>query len=215
MVPTPLFWPITPVNLGSNAYRDGPAVHNMARRLANVVTKFELDGVDLAQQQACGNWDERLCNLAFHLGLLEKLRALLPDKIISYTFPRAGDKDGLQPFRGVAMYGHHYVDYINVFGAKNSGQINSLVSLGVPSSKIVWGLNIGCNSEYWGDVMIEDAMDAAVRAKSYKLGGMMTWSINKDTSKRGDNWEGKCDEFQTGIPDASFVNAISSIINGE
>jgi len=201
-------------NLGSNTYHDYTVV-NLASRLANVVHKYNLDGVDLTQQQACGNWDEALCNLAFHLELLEKLRALLPDKIISYTFPRAGDRDGLEPFRSVAMYGHQYVDYFNVFGAKNSGQINSVVSLGVPIGKVVWGLNIGCNSEYWGDVMIEDAMDAAVLAKQYKLGGVMTWSINKDTNKRMDNWDGACNEFQTGMEDASFVNAISSIINGE
>ena len=57
-----------------------------AKRISNVVNRYNLDGIDLTQNNDCGEaGDCRL--LEPQKNIITLLRKELPDKLISYTFP--------------------------------------------------------------------------------------------------------------------------------
>ena len=143
---------------------------------------------------------------SIHLYVLQQLRRNLPTKLITYTFP--GDSQKLNfPFRDVIEYGHHYVNTINVFRALPSTIEEMTNEFGVPKSKIVFGIAIGCN-EFSENVDLEKAALYARYVKDEGLAGVMTWSWNRDTDHRISSTTNECNYWQTGEPDGSFFNAI-------
>ena len=77
---------------------------------------------------------------------------------------------------------------------------------GVPKSKIVFGMAIGCN-DFGEDIDLERAAELARYVKDEGLAGVMTWSWNRDTDHRV-SANGTCNSLQTGQPDGSFLNVI-------
>jgi len=136
---------------------------------------------------------------------LTRLRQALPGKFIGYTFPEEAEAS---PFREVVTYGHQYLDTITVFRA-NQNNVAVLEARGVPKNKIVWGLNIGC-SETFGYVALDTASFIAQKVLEDGYAGVTTWSVNRDTNHRWSHPEGNCDDFQTGLPDGSYIEAISA-----
>ena len=53
----------------------------------------------------------------------------------------------------------------------------------VDSSKIVWGLAIGCNDGPFAPTFIDlpKAIETAEYVKAYEMAGVMTWSINRQS----------------------------------
>jgi len=132
----------------------------------------------------------------------------MPEKVIGYTFPDHAD---YLPYRDVVTYGNSYLDFITVYRA-NQDKVDLLEQRGVPRSKIIWGLAIGCNTvdgEYqrYADVPLEDAKDAASRVRIGGYAGVTTWSLNRDTNHRF-LAEGGCSTLQTGEQDGAFINTI-------
>jgi len=178
-------------------------VTKFVERISKVVEDYELDGVDLTQVRDCGfNTD---CGLVeVQLLLIRTLRLAMPRKIISYTFP--WNPNSLL-HREVIGQGHPYLDTITGFrGDKNL--MKDIEALGVPRNKIVWGVPIA-----YFDCDMMKTNDGAHFVRQGGYGGVLTWSINEDTANRGDNPSGACNQFQTGQPDASYVNTISHILN--
>lgn len=114
---------------------------NQADRIADAVEELNLDGIDLAQHYGCGStYYQCPEQVSEQLLLLGALRRLMPDKIISYTFP-----DGLYenkecplhfPFFQVVEGGHQHVDYVTLFRATEEG-VSALLDLGVPKEKVI------------------------------------------------------------------------------
>merc|ERR1712223_1084803 len=156
----------------------------IVEHILNVVDILGVDGVDLVQKNGCGTRNFR-CDDATskQLYILETLKREMPDKIISYTFP-SGRYGINYPFLDILRYGHQYLDTINLFGSKDVSSIQeALLIKGINSHKIIWGIGIGCNEEHRNidDVNIEEAKGIATIAKRLKLGGILIWSINRDT----------------------------------
>jgi len=132
----------------------------------------------------------------------------MPDKVIGYTLPENPDAI---PFRDVVTFGHPKLDFITVYRAYESDMQN-LEEKGVPKSKIIWGLAIGCNDNggeyFFSDVPLADAKDAAQHVSVYGYAGITTWSLNRDTNHRYLQPENECNLLQTGEPDGSFINVI-------
>ena len=107
-----------------------------ANFVSNTVKELNLDGVDLVQEHGYG-YDNMDSNgeTSFQLLLLQYLREVMPDKIITYTFP--GDTEKINfPFREIAQYGHRYLDAINVFRASQSAMDQLVTEFEVPKSKV-------------------------------------------------------------------------------
>ncbi len=60
---------------------------------------------------------------------------------------------------------------------------------------------------------VEEAVNATFWAKEWGLAGMMTWDINRDTDQRMDYPQGDDNLYQTGLPDATYLDAISEELN--
>jgi len=177
-------------------------VDNFVWRISQVVNEYHLDGVDLTQVRDCGSWSD--CGLVdIQLAIIEQLRRELPSKILSYTFPWGANSLLHKP---VISRGHQYLDYITGFRG-SAYLMEEIKQLGVPTSKIVWGIQIA------RDCYMSKVMEAAHFVKSEFYGGVMTWSINSDTNHRGEGEPGNCTEFQTGRPDGSYVEILSLLLN--
>ena len=173
--------------------------------MARTIEELGLDGIDLVQQQGYGSDNMNADNLSsIQLYFLKYLRSLLPTKLISYTFP--GYKSVIDfPFRDVIQYGHQYLNTVNVF----RGQMDTIQALnseyGVPKSKMILGLAIGCNQNPFEDVDLAKAINYTEFVKNEGLAGIMAWSLNRDTDHRTDEY---CNELQTGQPDGTFLETI-------
>ena len=187
--------------------KTAPWARNNADVMARTIEDLGLDGIDLVQQQGYGSDNMNADNLSsIQLYFLKYLRTLLPTKLISYTFP--GYKSEIDfPFRDVLQYGHQYLNTINVF----RGQMDTIQVLnseyGVPKSKIILGLAIGCNQNPFEDVDLAKALNYTEFVKNEGLAGIMTWSLNRDTDHR--TLEENCNELQTGQPDGTFLETIN------
>jgi len=130
----------------------------------------------------------------------------LPDKIISYTYPF---DITAPPFRDVLYYAHHLLDTVTVYRATQE-RVDELENFtGIPRSKIVWGVAIGCNGEFYKDVPLGDAMNIANDAKDGGYAGVTIWSLNRDTDHRSNSNVGVCGVFQTGRPDGTYIGEMS------
>ena len=143
---------------------------------------------------------------SMHLYVVHEFRKRMPTKLLTYTFP--GDSTQLNfPFRDVLEYGHQYLNTINVF----RGEMDTIQVLnseyGVPKSKMILGLAIGCNQNPFEDVDLAKALNYTEFVKNEGLAGIMTWSLNRDTDHR--TLEENCNELQTGQPDGTFLETIN------
>ena len=155
---------------------------------------------------------------------LKTLRRLIPDKTITYTFPGDnyfGDSYpwiGINyPFLDVIEYGNQYIDTFNVFRTNYpSESINQMEEeFGIPKSKIVWGLMIGCNENpHFEDVSLDTARNIAAKVKDEGYAGVMTWSINRDTDHRVEP-KGTCNNLQTGYEDGSYLQLIKETLQAK
>ena len=104
--------------------------------MAEKVSELGLDGVDLTQKEGYGT-DNMNANdeTSVQLYLIHRLRELMPDKLISYTFP--GDTTSVNfPFRDVAQYGHKYLNTITVFRANVNTITQMIDEFKAPASKV-------------------------------------------------------------------------------
>merc|ERR1712142_1220072 len=187
--------PVTPI--GSDS---GVNVVNLAFALPNITS----DEACHAESTNCVTAGLDCGLVEVQLLLIRTLRLAMPRKIISYTFP--WNPNSLL-HREVIGQGHPYLDTITGFrGDKNL--MKDIEALGVPRNNIVWGVPIA-----YFDCDMTKTNDGAHFVREGGYGGVLTWSINEDTSNRGDNPSGACNQFQTGQPDASYVNTISHILN--
>eukprot|EP00091_Calanus_sinicus_P018787 TRINITY_DN4400_c0_g1_i5.p1 TRINITY_DN4400_c0_g1~~TRINITY_DN4400_c0_g1_i5.p1 ORF type:complete len:111 (-),score=29.04 TRINITY_DN4400_c0_g1_i5:17-349(-) len=91
--------------------------------------------------------------------------------------------------------------------------LEQLTGLGLPPSKIVYGVMPGhhdAGNEY---TTVEDAVAATNYALDKGLGGVMTWDINRDCRGRMGNPDGTDNLYQTGHGDGVYLDAISSALN--
>jgi len=174
--------------------------------------KHGLDGVDLDIESGGAS-----ASLQMHL--IQSLREQCGEDFhITFTIPAL--TYSVEPWKTVITEASQFMDGINIMsydyywaGYNYTMDIQGLMELGVPKSKIVLGLMPGhhdAGNEY---TSIEDAVEATRDAKQQGLGGMMTWDINRDTDKRMDYPQGQDNLYQTGKSKAAFINAISKAIN--
>jgi len=60
---------------------------------------------------------------------------------------------------------------------------------------------------------LDDAVNATLYAKEFGLAGVMTWDINRDTEAAKGYPKGTDNAFVTGLPDATYLDLISSTLN--
>merc|ERR1711922_38783 len=139
------------------------------------------------------------------LYLIYRLRSLLPNKIISYTFPSSPNYS--PTYSLVIQSSISHLDYVSISQCSQSGRIsgiNELLEMGVPQHKIVCGVILYRDCYYnENNGGMGNTIAAAELVLSEQLGGVMTWSINTDTDHRGDNEVGSCTDFQTGKSDGT------------
>ena len=169
-----------------------------------------MDGIDFVQQEGYGSDNMNADNLSsIQLYFLKYLRSQLPTKLISYTFPGYNALVDF-PFQDVVQYGHQYLNTINVF----RGQVDTMETLnsdfGVPKSKLILGIAIGCNQKPFEDVDLAQAINYTQIVKNENWAGIMTWSMNRDTDHRIPSDIGNCNELQTGQPDGTFLETITA-----
>jgi len=160
----------------------------MAQAVANFVNANNLDGVDYDIE------DYPAANL--QIALLQYTRSFLPNAIISYT-PKS-PASSTHPYDQVIQGGYQYFDYLSIMaydyapGYRYQDDVNALIAMGVPASKIVVGLMPGMD-----DVGVNTTLDFIKAAANFiianGLKGIMFWDLNRDH------------ENQTGLGvDASF-----------
>jgi len=188
-------------------------VDKLASRIVRLVDDYNLDGVDLTTVRDCGVYE---CAYAENqLYLIYRLRSLLPNKIISYTFPSSPNYS--PTYSLVIQSSISHLDYVSISQCSQSGRIsgiNELLEMGVPQHKIVCGVILYRDCYYnENNGGMGNTIAAAELVLSEQLGGVMTWSINTDTDHRGDNEIGACTDFQTGKSDGTYIDTISYILN--
>ena len=144
------------------------------------------------------------------------MREYLPKgMILSYTIPATGEN--LSPWKEVLPAIKDTVDFFNVmaydvydasYNARND--FAAFVELGIPLSKMVWGIMPGahdCPTEYTNLTM---ALDAASYVRDNGMAGVMIWDVNRDTDHR--SRPGAL--YQTGQPDGTFMMAVAAELSG-
>jgi len=175
---------------------------------------YGIDGVDLDIESGGAQ-----AELQTHL--IRSLRESCgPDFHISYTIPALTYP--LEPWKTVILRAHQYMDAINIMaydyywnGYAYSMDIEGLLNLGVPKSKIVIGVMPGRHDASTEYTSIEDAKDVAEDVALQGLGGVMTWDINRDTDQRMGYIRGDDNLYQTGQGRGTYLDAISNTLNCE
>lgn len=111
--------------------------------MAKVVEQDNLDGIDFDVQD--------LADRDIQLYVLKHCRDQLGrNKLISYTIPGTGELH--EPYKSVLQQGSQYLDYVNVMcydvywsAYDPTADFQAIEALGVPKSKIVWGVMPGCH----------------------------------------------------------------------
>lgn len=184
----------------------------LARNIAAVCQQDELDGIDF-------DIEDRKTSPALQLYLYRRCRELLgPNALISYTIPARGE--WFAPWSTVIKNAVQYFSSINVMCYDHSWSeydpkqdFAALQSMGVPASKIVWGLMLG-RVNYNEYLTVAQVKEAASYVKQNGLGGVMMWDLNRDSNHRT-GYRGKDSLYQAGQPDGTYLNAISAILNSD
>ncbi len=189
--------------------KDETTATQLAKNTAAACQRFNLDGVDF-------DIEDGSTNAKLQLVVFQQLRAALgPNALISYTIPAMAEN--IDPWKTVITQGSQYFSSINVMcydyywsGYKPQSDFAQLQSMGVAANKIVWGVMPGHADDPSEYVTPQDAINIANEVKTTNLGGVMIWDVNRDTNHRpghpGDN------VYETGLPDGTFINAISSAL---
>ena len=83
-------------------------------RIVSLVDEYNLDGVDLTTVRDCGSWID--CSYVNkQISLIERFRTLMPNKIISYTFPYAPLS---RTYSKVISESIEYLDYVSMSQGK-------------------------------------------------------------------------------------------------
>ncbi len=153
---------------------DADAV-GMAQAVAQYITNNNLDGVD---------YDiEDYPAVDLQISLLQNTRQLLPNKIISYTAKSPASTT--YPYNSVIQGGYQYVDYVSIMaydyapGYTYQNDVQALLSMGIPASKIVIGLMPGLD-DVGVTTTLANITTAANYIKTYHLKGIMFWDLNRD-----------------------------------
>lgn len=204
--------------LGGALYSMSGHIHNtqdasnFCKDLKETFAKYHIDGLDLDIEDGGSNAD-------IQFALISECRKELGGGAhISYTLPALSST--FAPWSDTIRKSAEYLDAVNVMaydyywlGYTFDMDVEALNNLGIPNSKIVWGVMPGhhdAGNEY---TTLEDAKATAEYVKANGLSGAMTWSINRDTEKRMGYGSGEDNLYQTGQPDATFINTISELLN--
>jgi len=206
------------VAYGGALYDMSSYIHNnadaekFAMSIKELKEQHGLDGIDLDVESSGAKAD-------IQIHLIKSLREECgPDFHITYTVPAL--TESVTPWMETMRDSIEYMDAINIMaydvyweGYDWMMDIAALEDLGVPRSKMVLGLMPGhhdAGNEY---TSLEDAKKATRDAMELGLAGMMTWDINRDTDQRMNYPAGADNLYQTGQGKATYINAISSVIN--
>jgi len=175
--------------------------------------EYGIDGMDLDIEDGGTN-----ANVQFKV-ISECRKQLGPSAHITYTIPALSS--GIAPWSDTIRKSAEHLDAINVMaydyywlGYNFDLDVQSLNDLGIPNSKIVWGIMPGhhdAGNEY---TTLDDAKKTARYVKKNGLAGVMTWSINRDAAKRMQFGAGVDNLYQTGKPDGTYLNTVSAELNG-
>lgn len=181
-----------------------------ARNLKELIDQTKLDGVDF-------DVEDGITSANIQIELLRKCRSYLgPGALISLTIPALAELH--EPYASVVSAGHQYLSAINIMaydvywqGYDAKSELESIVSMGIPRSKIVWGIMPGKQDDPDVQTSVDDAKNIAQYVKEKGFGGVMIWDVNRDTDHRtgyspGSNLQ------ETGLPDGTYVNAVSAIL---
>jgi len=182
------------------------------KALKDTFATYHLDGLDLDVEDGGTSPD-------IQAKLISECRRELGESAhITYTIPAL--VSNLNPWKDTIARSASILDAVNVMaydvywtGYNFTMDMEGLNAVGIPNSKIVWGLMPGhhdAGNEY---TSVEQARAAADFVNEQGLAGLMTWSINRDTDHRMGNSAGTDNLYQTGLPDATFINAISDQLN--
>lgn len=147
----------------------------MAQAVANFVNQHSLDGVDFDIE------DYPAANL--QITLLQDVRNLLPNSIISYTAKSPASTT--HPYDQVIYAAYSYFDYLNIMaydygpGYTYEEDIQTLLANGVPAYKIGLGLMPG-KDDVGVTTTQSDIQNAANYVVANGLKGIMFWDLNRD-----------------------------------
>jgi len=176
--------------------------------IIKMAMELHADGINLVQETGVGTITiGEDSEMSVQLYMLDSLRARMPPQMmLTYTFP---GNEVIHPFRDILKYGHMYVDYINVHMA-NSNSMALLMEIGLPQPKLSWGIPVGCNDPEIGDWGLEDSISVAKIARDHGFGGVMEWSVDRDTNRRTPGLG--CCALQTGMPDGTYLSNLASVV---
>merc|ERR1712179_158929 len=152
-----------------------------------------LDGMDLDVEDSGVGADVQVAVIK------ETRRLLGPDFHISYTIPATVAV--INPWMDTISRTVEELDAVN------------LMALGLPANKVVYGIMPGHADAATEYVSIEDAMKMVDYSLEKGLGGVMTWDVNRDCTKRKNYAAGVDNVWQTGQGDGKYLDAISARIN--
>jgi len=179
--------------------------------LKETFNEFGVDGLDL-------DIEDGGTSAEIQAAVIKECRKELGEEAhITYTIPAL--VSNVSPWKETLQSTADVLDAVNVMaydvywtGYNFEMDIAGLNEVGITNDKIVWGLMPGhhdAGNEY---TSLEDARAAASYVKESGLAGLMTWSLNRDTDRRSKG-SGGDNLYQTGQPDATFVNALSQVLN--
>jgi len=151
------------------------AAQEMAQAIANFVQQYGFDGADFDIE------DYPAANL--QIALLQAVRDLLPNALISYT-PKA-PASTTAPYDQVIQGAYESLTSISIMaydayqGYSYQTDVQGLLDMGVPANKIVVGLMPG-DDDMGTLTTLADVTIAAQFAQAKELGGVMIWDLNRD-----------------------------------
>jgi hypothetical protein len=147
----------------------------MAQAVAQYIANNNLDGVDYDIEDYPAP--------SLQVSLLRNTRQLLPNKLVTYT-PKS-PASTTYPYNEVIKNGHQYIDYLPIMaydyaqGYRYQDDVQALLAMGVPASKIVVGLMPGFD-DLGVMTSLADITTAAQYIKANGLKGIMFWDLNRD-----------------------------------
>lgn len=184
----------------------------LAQNIAAVCQQDDLDGVDF-------DIEDGSIPGTIQAVVLQELRTLLgPDALISYTIPALSESS--EPWHTVISTASQYITKLNVMcydyywtGYDPKGEFQNLINMGVQPNQIVWGIMPGYADDHNEFVRIDMAAAFTTYVLQNGLGGVMIWDANRDTNHRTGQPVNASNVYQTGMPDGSYITAISQAIN--
>merc|ERR1711934_396149 len=198
-------------NMGANVSTVEEATE-FAEKMLATHKDIGLDGMDLDVEDSGVGADVQVAVIK------ETRRLLGPDFHISYTIPATVAV--INPWMDTISRTVEELDAVNVMaydyywgGYTFDLDLGNLMALGLPANKVVYGIMPGHADAATEYVSIEDAMRMVDSSLEKGLGGVMTWDVNRDCTKRKNYAAGVDNVWQTGQGDGKYLDAISARIN--